>query len=303
MMLATLGAGVIGWPLFLWLDPLSIFAASLNASRWPLDAVALSSLSAMATIVVMSLILPKFWCLKLCPLGGAQDLLFGAKRLATRKQSEIPSSLSGLALARRSAIFTGFGLAGGLVISRFDRDRNRPQLRPPGAVDDTAFKGLCARCGNCVKACPSGIIRQDLRLSDPAGLLTPIVHFNKGVEKFEDYDKYCQEDCHACTRACPTGAIAPLSLQDKLCRPIGLAWVDMTGCRLKFGVMCSICTLDLCPRDAIFMNDTSAFEVDIEIDPDRCNGCGKCVLVCPNKVIEVRPAGRYTIAPIDRSGV
>jgi len=303
LMLATLGAGVIGWPLFLWLDPLSIFTASLNASRWPLDAAAIISLGVMAAIVVMSLILPRFWCLKLCPLGGMQELLFGVKLLATRKRSEIPSSLSGLALARRSAIFAGLGLAGGFIIARSDRDRNQPQLRPPGAVDDTRFKGLCARCGNCVEACPTGIIRQDLRPSDPAGLLTPIVHFKKGVEKSDDIEKYCQEDCRACTQACPTGAIASLSLQDKLCRPIGLAEVDMDGCILKLGVQCSICVFDICPRDAIKTNDINEFDVEIAIDPARCNGCGACVVICPEKVIEVVPNGRYTIAPVNRDHV
>ena len=303
MVLATLGAGVIGWPLFLWLDPLSILTASLNASRWPLDAVAACSLGAMATIVVTSLILPKFWCLKLCPLGGAQDLLFEAKRLATRSKTEAPTSLSGLALARRSAIFTGLGLAGGLLIARSDRDRNEPRLRPPGAVDDTRFKGLCARCGNCVKACPSGIIHQDLRPSDPAGLLTPILHFKENFERPEEYDKYCREDCRACTQVCPTGAIAPLSLQDKLCRPIGLAEVDMDGCILRLGVQCSICVFDICPQDAISTNDINAFEVEIAIDSAKCNGCGACVVICPEKVIEIRPNGRYTIAPIDAGGV
>ena len=297
LLLATLGAGVIGWPLFIWLDPLSIFTASLNASLRPMDVVAAVSLGVMATIVAMSLVFPKFWCLKLCPLGGAQDLLFGVKLLATRKKDDVPSGLSGVALARRSAIFTGLGVAGGLLIARSDRDRNQPQLRPPGAVDDTRFKGLCARCGNCVKACPSGIIHQDLRPPDPAGLLTPIVYFKKGVEK--DYDKYCKEDCRACTRACPTGAIAPLSLQDKLCRPIGLAEVDMPGCLLTQGVMCSACVFKICPQDAINTNDINEFDVEIVIDPKKCNGCGACVLICPVKVIEIRPNGRYTIAPVD----
>ncbi|MDP6546900.1 MAG: 4Fe-4S binding protein [Phycisphaerae bacterium] len=303
LMLATLGGAIVGWPLFLWLDPLSIFAASLNASRWPLDAPAIGSLSIMAAIVVMSLIFPKLWCLKLCPLGGMQEMLFGVKLLATRKKSEVPSSLSGVTLARRSALFTGLGVAGGFVIARFDRKRNQPQLRPPGAVDDTKFKGLCARCGNCVKVCPTGIIRQDLRPSDPAGLLTPIVHFKKGVEKIDDYDKYCKEHCRACTQACPTGAIASLSLKDKLCRPIGLAEVDMTGCILKLGVQCSICVFDICPQDAIKTNDINAFDVEIVIDRDKCNGCGACVVICPEKVIEVRPNGRYTIDPVDTGSV
>jgi len=303
LFLASLGAGVIGWPLFLWLDPLSIFTASLNGFRGPLDAAGACSLGAMATIVVMSLILPKFWCLKLCPLGGVQDVLFGAKLLATRKKSEIPPGLSGLVLARRSAIFTGLGLIGGLVIAWSDRKRNQPRLRPPGAVDDTRFKGLCVRCGNCVKACPSGIIHQDLRPSDPGGLLTPIVHFKKGLDHIDDYQKYCREDCHACTQVCPTGAITPLSLQDKLCRPIGLAEVDASRCILTLGVQCSLCVFGICSQDAINTNDINDFEMEIVIEPAKCNGCGACVLICPEKAIKIRPNGRYTNAPVDAGSV
>jgi ferredoxin len=305
LMLATLGGAVVGWPLFLWFDPLSIFTASLNATRWPLDVAAISSLSVMLGIVVMSLIFPKFWCFKLCPLGGMQEMLFGLKLLATQKKSERPKSLSGAALGRRSALFAGLGVAGGLVIAGSDRKRNKPQLRPPGAVDDTKFKALCARCGNCVRACPSGIIQQDLRASDPAGLLTPIVHFEKGVTK--DFDRYCGEKCHACTQACPTGAIASLSLKDKLCRPIGLAEVDIPGCLLTQGVMCSACVFDdVCLQAAITTSgddNTFGFAQEVAIDPAKCNGCGACVLVCPVKVIEVMPKGRYTIAPIDSDSV
>ncbi len=302
LFLATLGGAIVGWPLFLWLDPLSIFTASLNASRWPLDAAAIGAWSAMATLVVMSLIFPKFWCFKLCPLGGMQEMLFDLKLLATKKKEQSPNSLSGVSLGRRSAIFTGLGLAGGLVVALSDRERAQPQLRPPGAVDDTKFKGLCARCGNCVKACPSAIISHDIRLADPAGLMTPIVHYEKGAKKAEDFDKYCQEKCHACTRACPTGAIASLSLAEKLCRPIGLAEVYMPQCLLQHGGDCGYC-LTCCPQDAISLSEIDVFDVRIIIDEGKCNGCGACAVICPVKVINIVPNGRYTIAPVERDSL
>ena len=43
--------------------------------------------------------------------------------------------------------------------------------------------------------------------------------------------------------------------------------------------------------------------VTLKLDAAKCNGCGACVLICPEKVIEIRPNGRYTIAAIEPDGV
>jgi len=296
--LATLGGAIVGWPLLLWLDPLSIFTASLNASVWPVDIVAAVSLGAMAFIVLLSLVLPKFWCLRLCPLGGTQDLLFGVVRRAMRLRGDEGTSFSGVALARRSAIFAGLGAAGGLLVSRSLRARTDPlpKIRPPGAVDEAAFKGLCVRCGNCVRACPKGIIYQDVRLSDPAGLLTPAIRFEAGVKDPKRHEEYCHETCNACTQVCPTGAIEAMALPAKLRRVIGLAEVNMSECLLKDGAECGICTFrDLCPRGAISLGTVNIFDPDIVIDPEKCNGCGACEVICPAQVITIRPCERRVL--------
>jgi len=293
LLLASLGGAAVGWPLFLWLDPLSIFTASLNAWRWPVELAAGLSLGATGFIVLVSLVLPKFWCLRLCPLGGAQDLLFGVRRLAMRRGGDAEGSFSGVALARRSAIFAGLGAAAGALIARSLRSRTDPRIRPPGAVDETAFKALCARCGNCVRACPKGIIYQDVRLADPAGLLTPAIRFDKGVENPDKYDKYCHQDCHACTQVCPTGAIEAMSLEAKLRRPIGLAEVHMPECRLMTDMGCTVCTVKTCPRDAIAIETVNMIDERVRIDAEKCNGCGACEVICPAKVITVRPCERH----------
>jgi ferredoxin len=71
--------------------------------------------------------------------------------------------------------------------------------------------------------------------------------------------------------------------------------------------MCSACVFDdVCLQAAITTSgddNTFGFAQEVAIDPAKCNGCGACVLVCPVKVIEVMPKGRYTIAPIDSDSV
>jgi Pyruvate/2-oxoacid:ferredoxin oxidoreductase delta subunit len=43
---------------------------------------------------------------------------------------------------------------------------------------------------------------------------------------------------------------------------------------------CGLC-VDLCPEEAISMNDT------VTVDPDKCTGCGTCVEECPNEAISM----------------
>ena len=145
-------------------------------------------------------------------------------------------------------------------------------LRPPGSIDETRFAGLCIRCGNCIRACPAGIIQPDLGDAGVAGLFAPVVRFQ---------DDYCHEDCHRCTEVCPSGAIAQLSLQQKMNSPIGLAKVDMSICYLADDRECSICKRE-CDYGAIeFVWSEEEYIPIPTVDPAKCPGCGRCEVFCP----------------------
>ena len=99
-------------------------------------------------------------------------------------------------------------------------------LRPPGAVPEDRFAGLCIRCNNCVHACPTKIIHPDTgHEAGLAGFAAPVIKFDT------DY-KYCLETCNDCTQVCPTGALTALALQQKNKYIIGEALVDTTSALL-----------------------------------------------------------------------
>lgn len=282
--LASLGGALVGWPLFLWADPLSLFSSAVGIGRGPATLAGAAAGAGLAGVALLSLVAPNLWCGHLCPLGGTQEILAGLKRLIARRvRREGKAPETGLLLARRSALCAGAGAAFALVAGRLLRGSPR-RLRPPGAVEETRFRGLCVRCGNCIRACPSRIIRPELT-GEVSAFLAPVVRFPPERPS----GNYCLETCHECTRSCPTGAIERLSLDEKNRRPIGLAKIDVAGCLVSADETCAVC-IDACPREAIslvFCEET--YTNAPQVDAARCNGCGACLLVCPVDVVTVEP--------------
>jgi ferredoxin-type protein NapF len=152
------------------------------------------------------------------------------------------------------------------------RGENAP-LRPPGAAAETDFAGICLRCSNCVRACPSGIIHHDTGQAGIAGFLAPAILYEK---------KYCLEDCNACTQVCPSGALHALDLRQKQEYVIGEALIDMRLCVLALGKMdCDAC-MRSCPFNAVRIHwDEEQYVAYPVIDREKCNGCGACEVACP----------------------
>lgn len=282
--LASVGGALLGVPLLLWADPLSIFSGAVGALRGPVTVACALAAGPLGLVVLLSLAVPNLWCARLCPLGGTQELLAGLKRrLARRPKPAPPPEVPADRLARRAVLCAGAGAACAAAIPRLFRGSTDGELRPPGALDEMRFKALCVRCGNCVRACPSRIIVRQLA-GEASGFLTPVVRFPPE----RPGERYCLETCHACTRSCPTGAIRPLTLAEKNRRPIGLAEIDLPDCLITLDQTCAVCQA-ACPQDAIslvFHRET--YTNAVVVDPARCNGCGACLVVCPVNVISIR---------------
>lgn len=184
--------------------------------------------------------------------------------------------LAGCALAAAAA-----GGAGVAAIS----DVPRPWVpRPPGALPGKAFLAACARCGQCVKACPYDTLRL-AAIGDPAPIGTP--YFTP-----RDIPCYMCADI-PCVKACPTGALDP-ELDDIAKARMGVAVVDPASCLSTQGLRCEVClrecpetgkalTLEMHPRG---LSRHTIFVPTVH--PDACTGCGLCEKSCPTDKPAIR---------------
>ncbi len=271
--LATFGGAILGYPLFLWLDPLALLAGFLGAWHGPVTAAGLVAAIGLPIVAVISIAFPHAWCARICPLGAVQDLLAWPMRRLLRRVAPPSEPAAGAAAnpTRRVLLAAGLGAVGGLA-ARKVHGSAPPPIRPPGAVEEERFTGLCVRCGGCVRVCPSRIIRPDLGEHGVAGLLAPVVAFD---------DKYCLEDCRLCITACPSGALQRLSLEEKRRHVMGLARVDLDVCVLACGKDCSAC-MRACPYEAVSATEpTDGSPSEPRVDASKCVGCGACEVECP----------------------
>ncbi len=286
----TLGGAVLfPWPLLLWLDPLAIFSSAFTPLKLiSIPAAWLALLPALG-VLLLSLAWPYLWCTKICPLGAFQDVLSHLVKCVRshvhRDKQKCPVPDDASLVTRRAVLGTVLGAECALGLSlnhTFGANPLRP-LRPPGAADDSKFLGLCVRCGNCIRACPTHIIKPDLTKHGLTSLMSPVLSFDEG---------YCREDCVACTGVCPSDALRPLAIGKKPQIQIGLPEVDMNICLLGEDRECSECRR-WCPYGAIrYVFSETEYCLVPQIDETKCNGCGACEMACPTspkKAIVVGP--------------
>ena len=141
-----------------------------------------------------------------------------------------------------------------------------PQQRPPWALAEAAFIDRCTRCGDCLKACPTGIL-----VGGNGGF--PTVDFSRGECTF----------CGDCVTACRPGALS----RQQDAPPWRLIAVIAPNCLAEQRIECRVCD-DQCDHRAIRMSPRLGACPLPEIDADKCTGCGACVAPCPAKAIAIR---------------
>jgi len=151
-------------------------------------------------------------------------------------------------------------------------ERKTP-LTPPGSLSARHFQQHCTGCQLCVAQCPNQVLRPSTGLLT---LMQPTMSYERG---------YCRPECHRCSEVCPTGAIRPISLEEKSSTQIGHAvWVKKNCVVITDEVECGHCAR-VCPTGAIQMVPLDAEDEWSPrvpaVNEAVCIGCGACENLCP----------------------
>jgi ferredoxin-type protein NapF len=142
---------------------------------------------------------------------------------------------------------------------RGDIRGERRAVRPPWALEEWLFVERCDRCGQCMSACPQGL------LSAGRGGF-PRMDFRHGECTF----------CRACLDSCTRGALRAYDGE----APWQLRAVVGTDCLATHGVVCRSCG-EQCDAHAIRFRPSAGRVAQPEVNIALCNGCGACVGPCP----------------------
>lgn len=206
-------------------------------------------------------------CLKCVAVCPKQAITYGVYKNNKKQQSFSPS--------RRNFVLGSVFVLGGIAVGvgsaiargkKFLKDTVRAIL-PPGAGNYNRFSSKCTSCQLCVAVCPNKVIH-------PRDLTHPNIYM--------DFSKApCMYGCNECSKACPTGAIKKMSLEEKQHLRIGLAKIDRDLC-----IACGICAFK-CPAKALRIDETEDGNRTLVYNATVCIGCGMCQVACPHKAIEV----------------
>lgn len=209
------------------------------------------------------------------PSDSATAVSSGSRPLVSRKTEE-PAVKP---VDRRKFLAAGLILAAAPAVVYAEKHRRRIEaldrgqqptsgtrpVTPPGILSTRNFLSRCVGCGACIAACPADVLRPSKGEYGVGNPLHPL----------KDYDvSYCRYSCVRCTEVCPTGALNPLTVEEKHLFRVGLATVDAQAC-----VGCGMC-VRRCPTRTIAMIKDGARRV-AKVDLDGCIGCGSCQYICP----------------------
>jgi polyferredoxin len=147
-------------------------------------------------------------------------------------------------------------------------------ISPPGSLSHANLMQKCTSCHLCVAKCPQQIIKPAFTEYGLAGIMQPILSFDRG---------FCNYDCTICSDVCPVGAILPLSQDAKHTTQTGIVHFIKENCIVVTDqTNCGACS-EHCPTQAVSMVPYTD-DLDIPFTQTAiCVGCGGCEYVCPAK--------------------
>lgn len=226
-----------------------------------------------------------FDCISRCKEGAISYRFAWGRNKADEDGSAKPEADAGRRAFIAGALIAGASVTlkaqekkvdGGLAAIEAKKEPQRKErLVPFGAKGAKDFYSHCTACQLCVSVCPNHVLRPS----------TDIGHFMQPVMGYED--GWCRPECTACSQICPTGAILPVSAEEKTAIHIGRAVIDADLCLVtRDGVSCGNCARH-CPAGAILMVSSDPSDPDSPKLPtvveDKCIGCGACEYLCPSR--------------------
>lgn len=158
------------------------------------------------------------------------------------------------------------------IIDKKPPFKNRA-LTPPGSLSARNMASHCTGCQLCVTVCPTQVLRPS---ADLTTFMQPVMSYEDG---------YCRPECNKCSQVCPTGAINPITVEEKTAIQIGHAEWNRKNCIvITDDVDCDNC-MRHCPTGAITMilsdyRDLKSRKIP-SINKHLCIGCGACENLCP----------------------
>ncbi len=150
-------------------------------------------------------------------------------------------------------------------------------VSPPGSVSINHFNNFCTACHLCVSVCPSKVLQPSFLEYGLKGMLQPHMDYSLS---------FCEYECTRCSEVCPTGAILPLTVEDKKLTQIGRVHFIMQNCIVYTDeTSCGSCS-EHCPTQAVHMVPYKDGLTIPETDVGTCIGCGACEYACPAKPVK-----------------
>ena len=157
--------------------------------------------------------------------------------------------------------------------STVPEEKNYP-ISPPGSLSLEHYTEACTACQLCVSACPTHVLQPSFLEYGFTGMMQPRMDFHAS---------FCNFDCIKCTEVCPTGAILPLTREEKHLAQVGVVRLELDNCVVQTeNTACGACA-EHCPTQAVRMVPYQDGLTIPEIHPEYCIGCGACEYICPTR--------------------